>query len=304
MCNALVNLKDNISYLAGMTSLKAKEHSPEILTVSGVCSIILGTVLACRATLKAEEIIEAHEDMIESISQAEELAEGSDTVSYPPEVKQKDVVKAYAKTIGRFVVDYAPAVTCIGAGIAMICTAHGILRKRNAALMAAYNAIDTAFKAYRQRVVNEQGQAQDMHYLTGGEYKVEELPDGTKRVVEDKSPKKSENPHTIYDKFFDEASAYWKKDADANLRFLLMAQNQLNNKLNARGYVFLNELYAALDIPPTPAGQIVGWVKTESSFIDFGIFDMTDERKRRFVNGEERSILIHPNVQGVIYDLL
>lgn len=304
MCNALVNLKDNASYLFGITSLKAKEHSPEILTVSGVCSIIIGTVLACRATLKAEEILEAHEDMMSTIAQAEELADRSDAISYPTEAKQRDVVKAYAKTVGRFVIDYAPAVACIGSGIAMICAAHGILRKRNAALMAAYNAIDTAFKAYRQRVVNEQGQAQDMHYLTGGDYKVEELPDGTKRVIEDKSPDKKDTSHSIYDKFFDEASTYWKKDADANFRFLIMAQNQLNNKLRARGYIFLNEVYAALDIPPTPAGQIVGWVKTESSFIDLGIFDMTDERKRRFVNGDERSILIHPNVQGVIYDLL
>lgn len=304
MCNALANLKDNASYLLSMTGLKAKEHSPEILTVSGVCSIIIGTILACRATLKAEEILEAHEDMMSTIAQAEELADRSDTVSYPPEVKQKDIVKAYAKTVGRFALDYAPAVACIGSGIAMICAAHGILRKRNAALMAAYNAIDTVFKAYRQRVVNEQGQAQDLHYLTGGQYKVEDLTDGTKKIIEEKNPEKMDNPNSIYDKFFDEGSVYWKKDADANFRFLIMVQNQLNSKLRQRGYVFLNEVYAALDIPPTPAGQIVGWAKTESSFIDLGIFDITDERKRRFVNGDERNIMIHPNVQGVIYDLI
>ena len=64
----------------------------------------------------------------------------------------------------------------------------------------------------------------------------------------------------------------------------------------------------------TKAGSIVGWIYDEdnpnvNNYVDFGIFVQTgnelyDEPKRAFVDGKERSILIDPNVDGVIYDLL
>lgn len=299
--NALVTLQNNASQFFGKTGLKVREHSPEILMVSGVCSIIVGVVLACRATLKAEEILAEHEEMMDTIDEAKEKAE-TGVVTYTDEMASRDKVAAYAKTVGKFAIHYGPAVICLSAGIVAICASHGIMKKRNAALMAAYQAVDLAFRQYRDRVVNEEGSLKDQHYLTGAEYKVKELENDVKKIVESKEPDKPNSQS--YDKFFDETSSYWKKDSDANLRFLLIVQNQLNNKLRTRGYVFLNEVYAALDIPPTPAGQIVGWANTESSFIDLGIFDVSDEQKRRFVNGYERSIRIHPNVQGIIYDLI
>ena len=38
------------------------------------------------------------------------------------------------------------------------------------------------------------------------------------------------------------------------------------------------------------------------NFVDFGLYDLTNEAKRRFVNGYERTILLDFNVDGVIYD--
>ena len=64
-----------------------------------------------------------------------------------------------------------------------------------------------------------------------------------------------------------------------------------------------------LGIPATKAGQIVGWIYDEKhpvgdNFVDFGIYDYNDQRKRMFVNGHERSILLDFNVDGNILDMM
>jgi hypothetical protein len=75
--------------------------------------------------------------------------------------------------------------------------------------------------------------------------------------------------------------------------------------LQARGHVFLNEVYDALGIPRSQAGAVVGWVRGQGDgYIDFGLFNSENDRARDFVNGYERSILLDFNVNGVIYDLI
>lgn len=298
MLATLDSVKDNITHIAAMTGLKAKEHSPEILMVSGVVSIIVGTVLACKATLKVDEILD------EATEKKEKIEEVFKTNSnYTEEDRDHDKVFLMLKTTGKLAKNYAPAALVLTSGIVMMCCAHGIMKKRNAALMAAYQAVDLAFKNYRQRVVEEEGELKDRHYLTGAEYKEIENPEtGEKQIVEEQNTK--DISPSIYAKFFDEYSKYWKKNADMNLTFLRCVQNQLNDKLRIKGYVFLNELYEALDILPTSYGQVVGWVYKEGAYIDLGIYDLHNDAKRQFVNGIERSVRIDPNVQGVVFDIL
>ena len=64
-----------------------------------------------------------------------------------------------------------------------------------------------------------------------------------------------------------------------------------------------------LAIPRTKAGQVVGWIYDKKhpigdNFVDFGIIDINDERKRAFMNGYERNILLDFNVDGNILDLI
>ena len=94
-----------------------------------------------------------------------------------------------------------------------------------------------------------------------------------------------------------------------NLFFLKRQQDWANERLKARGYLFLNEVYESLGIPRTKAGQVVGWVYDAKNpkgdnYVDFGIYNLHDEKARDFVNGYERSIWLDFNVDGNILDLI
>ena len=69
----------------------------------------------------------------------------------------------------------------------------------------------------------------------------------------------------------------------------------------------MNEIYRALGIPETEAGQVVGWIYDPEnpeidSFIDFGLYDLHKEKTRDFVNGHEKTILLDFNPDGYILD--
>ena len=75
--------------------------------------------------------------------------------------------------------------------------------------------------------------------------------------------------------------------------------------LHTKGHIFLNDVYEALGIPKTEAGQYVGWMLGNGNdYVDFGIYDMYKETNRDFVNGYEPVILLDFNVDGVISDKL
>ena len=80
-----------------------------------------------------------------------------------------------------------------------------------------------------------------------------------------------------------------------------------NDRLNAKGFVFLNDVYKDLGLEQIPAGQAVGWYKNNKrggdNFVDFGIFENPD-RFNDFMAGREGSIWLDFNVDGVIYDLI
>ncbi|MCA1800666.1 MAG: DUF6353 family protein, partial [Actinobacteria bacterium] len=111
---------------------------------------------------------------------------------------------------------------------------------------------------------------------------------------------------SIYARYFDEGSTVWSRERDYNRLRIRAIQNYANDMLKARGHLFLNEVYDELGLPRSRAGAVVGWVMSKSgdNFVDFGIYNQENERARAFVNGQEQSILLDFNVDGVIYDLL
>lgn len=295
-----------------VTKLKAKEHSPEILVITGIVGVVAAAVMACKATTKAGDILaETQEnlDTIHKVQEDEALAE-----KYSPEDCRKDLAIVYIRTGFKFAKLYAPSVILGAVSIASILASNHILRKRNVTLAAAYAAVNKGFKEYRARVVERFGQEVDkeLRYNIQAKKFTETVTDenGNEKTVEKTVDISYPDTESQYARFFDEACRNWTKDSEANLMFLRCQQATANDKLRAKGYLFLNEVYEMLDIPMTKAGQIVGWVyrpddpnHAGDNYVDFGIYNVNRMKNRDFVNGYERSILLDFNVDGKIVDV-
>lgn len=297
----------------GRAGLKLKKYSPEILVGVGIVGTVTSTVMACKATLKVNEVVDEHKENIEKIHVAAEKGITEAGKEYTEEDCKKDLTIAYVQTGVKLAKNYAPAITIGTLSIASILTGHNMLHKRYIATAAAYSILDKSFKDYRGRVVERFGKEldQELRYNIKAQ-EVEEIvvnEDGTETVVKKTVDVIDPNSISDYAVFFCEGCNGWTKDPEHNLYFLKCQQRYLNELLQTRGHVFLNELYDAIGARRTKAGAVVGWIYDEKNprgdnFIDFGIFDQDDERKRAFVNGWERNILIDPNVDGEILEYI
>lgn len=68
---------------------------------------------------------------------------------------------------------------------------------------------------------------------------------------------------------FDQESHTWLKQFDYNRIFLETQFNWANDLLQARGHLFLNEVYDMLGLPRTSEGQLLGWLYTPDTRIKF-----------------------------------
>ena len=305
-------IMNNITRKFHKIGFQFKKHSPEILVVAGVVGGVASAVMACKATTKAGDILDDTKKQIDVIHQGMEDGKIHE-VEYTQEDGKKDLAIVYTQTAVKFIKLYGPSVILGTASIVAILAGHNITRKRNAALTAAYATIDRSFKDYRNRVIERFGEELDreLKYNIKSE-EVEETvtnEDGTESTV--KKTVSVVDPNTIsnYARIYDDGNTCWSKSPELNLAFLKTQQNYFNDMLKSRGHVFLNEVYDALGFERTQAGQIVGWVYDEEhpigdNFIDFGIYDIHDPAKVRFVNGQERSILLDFNVDGNVWELL
>lgn len=279
--------------------LQMQKHSPKLMFATGVVGIVGAGVWACHSTLKLSEVLEnAEKQSILANTEHETNDEYSDT-DYT-----KDLAKIKVKTILNIAKLYAPAVGVAVVSIGLLTGSHVVLNRRNASLTAAYATLDQAYRQYRERVVSELGGDKDREFRYGTET-VEESVEGKDGKIKTVKHTRAAGTPSQYAKFFDKLCDPWVANPEYNRIFLQAQQNYANEKLQAQGHLFLNEVYDMLDIPRTGAGAVVGWVfgKGGDDYVDFGIFDPdSNERVIDFVNGREGSILLDFNVDGVVWD--
>lgn len=293
------------------TKLGIKKHSPEILVVTGIGTGIVAAIIACKQTIKANNIIAEAQKNLQNIEDAKELAANNEA-EYTEENEQADrkyiaiqttvgMVKTYALPVGLGIL----SITCILAG-------HHILKKRNVALAAAYSALSTDFMNYRKRVTDKYGKDVDFMLKNGLEKqiianKVIDPETGEVKETKEEALTYEGDKLSQYARVFDEVgSTQWTPSADHNRAFLLMEQNYFNERIRTRGYIFLNEVYERLGFRPTKAGSVVGWVYQNADYegIDFGIFTAHTQKAAEFLEGTEPSIILDFNVQGDILSLV
>jgi hypothetical protein len=289
----------------GRQVLIAQKHSPVMLFGVGVVGVVTTAILASRATLKLDEILGEAEEKKTQIEQAQ--AENDER--YDEEAAKKDGIVVRTQTALKIAKLYAPAVVSATLTVSAFTGSHIILTRRNAAITAAYAALDRGFKQYRERVIGELGGEKDEEFRFGVIEK--EMAVDTDEGVAVKTVRTLDKDQvkarggSIYSRFFDEYSQNWSKVPSYNQMFLQAQQQYANDLLNARGHVFLNEVYDMLGLERSKEGAVVGWVKGHGDgYVDFGVFRNDTYMGMQFVNGVEKSILLDFNVDGVIYDLI
>lgn len=268
--------------------LVAKKQSPHIFFGLGVAGVVGSTVLACRATLKLDKDLDEIKRDLQNVKDFRESTDITDQ-EYAQELGHVYIKAAYK--MGRL---YGPSVILGGISIAALTGSHIQMTKRNAALTVTLAAVSKAFDDYRIRVAEEIGEERELELHRGISREVLE---DTGEVVKLHDP----NCLSPYARIFDEACPEWKKDPELNRIFIQCQQKYANDKLRARGHVFLNEVYDSLGLERSRAGAIVGWVigGEGDDYIDFGMFETINAR---FINGMERSVILDFNVDGVVYD--
>ena len=308
--NWLAKISTSAAKFAGKAEFTIKKNSPEILLGAGIVGFVGTIVLACRATCRADEVLEFHRKKIKDIEDAKEIADADPEgeMSYDIEIYRQDKAIRYLKTTGNLAKLYAPTVAVGALSLACILTSRNIMQKRYLGVVAAYNGLSAAFEEYRKRVRDEYGEGLDKHFRYGTTY--EELPvydENGKKTKEKEQVEKTETGMVMQTddscRFFDSSNPNWDKNPAFSMMWLRGQQNILNDILHTRGHVFLNEVYDALGFPHTPQGAVLGWIDGEGdNCIDFGLYDQNKENVRRFVNGVDNVIMLEFNHDGVIWD--
>jgi len=302
---------DAVTNRFGRSLLQLQKTSPRVMFYGGMVGVVGATVLACRATLKLSDTLAEAEEMKDKAHMLHEnyklaVEQGiDDSDGYDEKKRDKDLMVLQVKTILNVTKLYAPAAGLMMLSVALLTGSHVTLNRRNASLTAAYASVDQAFTKYRERVVEQLGVDRDREFRHGvreDEETVEGKEGKIKTVIKKRTAMESPS---MYARFFDQLCPEWQKNPEYNRAFLQCQQNFANDKLRMRGHLFLNEVYDALGLERSQAGQVVGWVlsKDGDNYVDFGIFDdITNPNVRDFVNGLSDAILLDFNVDGVIYD--
>ena len=292
--------------------LKGRKYSPEILLALGIAGAITGTVLACVATTKLPEIKTKKDEDLKEMHDRLDLIEGQNGPDNLPEIK-KETTSIYFKTAAKYATLYAPSVLITGVSLSCLVVSNVIIRRRLIGVSAAYATIARSFKEYRGRVAERYGDdtEKEIRYNIKPKEVITTIVDakGKEKQKTEKIKVIDPNSYSDFARIYDSGNIGWTKDPQTNLTFLKCQQAAANQRLKKNGYLFINDVYEMLGFVKTREGQVAGWIYDEKNpigdnFVDFGIYDITKEKTRDFVNGYERSIILDFNLDGNILEFI
>lgn len=295
-----------ISRLSTRSALKLSKNSPTILVVAGVVGFGATAVLAAKASRKAQPVINEHK--AQRIQIGEIPAKGHASKE-ERKAQQVQVFELYYNTGWELTKVYGPTLVVGTLSAASILWGHKILKGRHVATLAAYSGLSEQFAAYRGRVAKTLGEKAERDIYDGafGEY----VEDPDRKGEYKMQPNWSENDEARLDyvrPWFDEVNANWTRDPAINAHFLKAVQQHMNDLLNIRGHLFLNEVLDALHMKRCAEGQVMGWVLDNpegDSFVDFGYMTSDDPNTVAFRNGMEARVRLNFNVDSKpVWDLI
>ena len=303
-------------HVLAAAKFKIVKAKPELLLAAGVGLGVACVVAACKETLQVEEVVDNTKKRLDDIHETEEKVKEGQIVpqDYTPVDAARDKAIVYAKAGKDPIKVYWPSILLGTASVACVLTSHGIMRSRNLKLIASYTALDEAHRQYRERVIGAIGEEAEKKLYSGEKYEKVEVKfkdENGETTYSDATEGPVYNAiNSPYTRLFDEMNPRWEDDPTLNKFFLVQTENYCNQRLVAKGHLFLNEVLEELGFPHTSNGAITGWIydkdkdKRVSFGLDRGFYDPEAEGQvvRDFHNGFNPSIMLMFNVDGVIYD--
>lgn len=286
---------------AGRAALVAQKYAPQILLGAGVVGVVTSTVLASKATLNLEDVLDKHREDIDVVNK---VAQVKNSEEYPSTAHKRDLTLIHLRTFKELSKLYALPVGLGVLSISAIVGAHGIQYKRNVAAVAAYQTVSTQFKRYRARVAEEFGFEKDEEFAR--EYRTEVVRDEDGTEVTNVTIDGVKLNDTLY--FFEPSNVNWKRSPEYNMNYVRAQETFANQRLSSRGHLFLNEVLSDLGLPHTPEGAVLGWVldSNNANHIDFGIVDCQSPSSRVFGSDGEMGecIMLDIKTDGIIWNLI
>jgi hypothetical protein len=202
------------------------KNSPMILTAAAITGLITTSVMASKATLKAQRILQNERELLE---------------------QKEDRVEKTIAMVKLVWPLYLPPVIIGASSIFCIIAAHKVQARRAAAIAGAYAITETAFREYQDEVSEFLGSKKEI-----------EIKDNIIKKKLIKSPPSNDqviitNGDTLcYDAL---SGRYFRADIEKVRR----AINDANNQLYRDDSISLNELYYLMGLPPIDLGNNVGW---------------------------------------------
>lgn len=261
---------NSIKILVKRAGLFLQKHAPEIMCVCGTAGVLVGTTLACKATLKVEDTLNKLEDKkYELNSEKDKTVE--EFGEYDEKEYKRRMTKAYLETAWEFTKLYTPAVICIGSGLALLNGSTVVMKKRNAGLAAAYAVLRESYEAYRKKVDGLPGGA-ELNALDRSNYTEDQL-----KINEMGNEPKPGDVKTFWFMYDALNTDDYSESFGANLAILDAKEKALNKMLrhSEQKFLTINE-----------------------------IMDYLNFRYKRFEDGDHWCVVYDPSAEATVSDQL
>lgn len=303
--------------IAKSVSMTLKDHAPEICQVIGIVGIGVGTVMACKATLKLKKVSRTNEL---------DLAQTRSFEYNNSRNRGKELTFSYMRCGWRYTKLYGLSGMVLSGSTFLLCYSAKMWKDRYIGVSALYTALSNTFSAYRGRAIDRFGKEVDAELLTGT--RKETIKE--KVVDEDGKTKTVKKEIDILDAEVDQnllvyefgptwpdgsKNYLWSDDRDHMVAQLGLIESELNEKLDRRafnkaycGKMSLSEVLNKLQIPRDNRHnkeaelmeRLNGYTATKDPNgvphrISFGIHDCRKAEMEDFINHERDTLLIEIN---------
>lgn len=281
----MISIPVPVMKLANKAGSWLVKNGPKIMSVAGGAMAVGGAVMACKATLKVDAVLDAHKEQMARIEAAKAISdENGDN-----EITDKDVRRAkfetYVGTGVEIVKLYGPAV-CVGmSGVGLMQGAYHIMENRHSTTLAALTAMDQAYNelAARYNAENDvpahtlpvEKKERVVPLLKSGD---EETDEAAELVLEDYIPVEmfdilENDPYTIV---YDSRNEDWydggcfvlnASQIESNFRLFEKDRSSYN-----RPVVWVNDIRRVFKKEEKALGWSHGWTSEPGDTIEYEIY--------------------------------